>query len=104
MPRAVLADDVALKLPVLTQPAPALDQPLAAIARDLLRLRRALGIERLLSLAQHPAPITARAQPLGQLVAARLAEQLILFGVDARGVREDLPRDLRVVARRVVRG
>jgi hypothetical protein len=48
MPRGVLADDVALELPVLMQPAPALDQPLAAVARDLLRFGGALGLQRLL--------------------------------------------------------
>ena len=100
---ACSVDDVALELPVLAQPAPALDQPLAAVARDLLGLRGALGVQRLLGLAQHLAAIAARAQPLRQLVAARLAEQLVLGRVDARGVLEDLPRDLLVAARRVMR-
>jgi hypothetical protein len=63
----------------------------------------ALGIQRLLGLRQHLAPIPARAHAFRQLVAARLTEQLILLGVDARGVLEDLARDLRVVARRVMR-
>src|SRR4051794_24325514 len=99
---ALLGDDIALELPVLTQPAATLDQPLAATARDLLRFGGALSVERLLGGAQHLAPITAGPQPVGQFVAARVAEQLDLFGVDARGVLEDLARDLRVVARRVV--
>src|SRR4051812_36929842 len=64
MPAGVLADDVALELAVLPQPPPALDQPRAAIARDLLGPRGALRLQRLFGLAQHPAPITARAQPL----------------------------------------
>jgi hypothetical protein len=91
-------------LPVLAQPPPALDQPLAAIARDALRPRGPLGVQRLLGLAEHLATITARAQPLGQLIAARLAEQLVLGGVDARGLLEDLPGDLLIGARRVMRG
>ena len=74
----------------------------AAAARDLLGLRGALGVQRLLGLAQHLAAITARPQPLGQLVAARLAEQLVLGRIDARGVLEDLPRDLLIAARRVM--
>ena len=93
---------MALKLPVLTQPAPALDQPLAAIARNLVGLRGALGLQRLLGLAQHLATITAGAQPLGQLVTALLAEQLVLGRVDARGVLQDLARDLLVAARGVM--
>jgi hypothetical protein len=86
----VLADDVTLELPVLPEPAPTLGQPLAAAARDLLVLRGALGLQRLLGLAQHPAAITARAQPLGQLVAARLAIELVLGRVDARRLLKDL--------------
>jgi hypothetical protein len=101
---ACSVDDVALELPVLAQPAPALDQPLGAIARDLLRLRGALGLQRLLGRAQHPAPITAGAQPLRELVAARLAEQLVLGRVNRGRFLEDLARDLPVVARGVVGG
>ena len=43
----------------------------------------ALCLERLLCLAQPLAPIACRAQPLGQLVAASLAVELVLGGVDA---------------------
>jgi hypothetical protein len=39
-----------------------------------------------------------------QLVAAPLAELLVLLSVDAPGLLEDLARDLLVVARRVLRG
>jgi hypothetical protein len=44
----------------------------------------------------------ARGQLAGQLI-ARIAEALILLGVDGRGVFEDLPRDLLVAARRALR-
>ena len=103
MPSGVLADDVTLKLPVLPQSAPALNEPLGAPARDLLGLRGALGVQRLLGLAQDLAAIPARAQPLGQLVAARLAIELVLGSVDARRVLEDLLGDLLIAARRVMR-
>src|SRR5215210_7115305 len=94
---------MALELPVLAQPAPALVQPLGAAARHLLGLSGALGVQRLLGLAQDLAAVAAGAQPLGQLVAARVAEQLVLGRVDARGVLEDLPRDLLVTAGGVMR-
>jgi hypothetical protein len=97
MPLGVLADHVALELPLLAQPTPALDQPLGAIARDLLGLRGALGLQRLLGLAQHPAPTTAGAQPLRELVAARLAEQLVVGRIDRGRLLENLAGDLRVV-------
>src|SRR3954463_7978664 len=77
-PGPMLSDDVSLKLPVLTQPAPALDQPLGAAARDLLGFGGALSVERLLGLAQSLAAIAARAQPLRELVAARVAIELVL--------------------------
>src|SRR5215208_1612171 len=92
-----------LKLPVLPQPPPALDQPLAAPARDLLGLRGALSLQRLLGLAQDLAAIPARAQPRGQLIAAGVAEQLVLGRVDARRVLKDLPCDLLIAARGVMR-
>ncbi len=84
--------DVALEPPVLTQPAPALRQPLGATARDRLGPHGALGVQRLLAVAQHPAAITARAQRLRELVTARVAEQLVRGPVDARGVLENLAR------------
>ena len=43
VPSGVLGDDLPLELPVLLEPAPALDQALRAIARNPLGLRRALG-------------------------------------------------------------
>src|SRR5436305_1495105 len=73
---------------VLLEPALALDQPLAAVARDRLCLGGALRVERLLGLAQPLAPIAARAQPLRQLVAARLAAELVLRRIDPSGLFE----------------
>jgi hypothetical protein len=61
VPGSVLGDDVALELPVLAQPPPALDQSLAALPRNRLSLRGAFGIERLLGLAQHLATVAAGA-------------------------------------------
>jgi hypothetical protein len=74
----VLGNDAPLELPVLFESALALDQPLAAVARDWFGLGGAFGLERLLGLAQPFAPIAARAQPRWQLVAARFAVELVL--------------------------
>src|SRR5947208_2378166 len=95
----MLRDDAALELPVVLEPVLALDQPLGPALRNLLGSRRALGLERLLGLAQPRATVAARAQPLGQLVAARLAVELVLGRVDPGGLLEDLFRDLLVAAR-----
>src|SRR5215207_9366285 len=103
MPGGMLGDDVAFECPVLFQPSLALDQAFVAVARDRLGLRGALGLQRLFGLAQHLATIAARAQTLGELVAARLAEQLVLGRVDARRLLQDLLRDLLIAARRVMR-
>jgi hypothetical protein len=67
-----------------------------------LALRRPLCLERLLCLAQPLAPIARRAQPLGQLVTAGLAVELVLGGVDPALLLEDLPCDLLVAAVRVM--
>jgi hypothetical protein len=99
----VLGDHPSLKLPILFQTPFAFGQALVAIARDRLGPRGALGLQRLLGLAQPSAAITAGPQPLGQLVAARLAEQLVLGRVNRGGLLEDLAGDLLVVARRVMR-
>ena len=74
----MLFNDPALEPPVLLEPALAPGQPLRTAARNRLGLGGTLGLERLLRLAQPLAPIAAGAQPLGQLVTARLAEELIL--------------------------
>jgi hypothetical protein len=55
----VLGNHPPLKLEVLRQPTPILDQPLAPVARDRRGVRLALGIQRLLGLAQPPPPIPA---------------------------------------------
>src|ERR671913_2481162 len=99
----MLRDDVALNLPVLAQPPATLGQSVAAIARNRLGLRGAFGVQRLLGLAQDLAAVPAGAQPLGQLVAALIAEQLVLGRVHPRGLFEDLPRDLLIAARGVMR-
>ena len=80
-------------------------QALRAAARHRLRVRRALGLQALLGLAQ-PAATTLRGRELRrQLVAARLAVELVLGRVDRLGLLEDLARELLVVevlvARRV---
>src|SRR4051794_10694722 len=100
MPLGVLRDDVALKLPVLAQAPPTLDEALGAVTRDGLGLGLACGVKRLLGLAQPPPAITARAQPVGQLIAARVAVLLVFGGVDARRLLEDLACDLLIAARR----
>jgi hypothetical protein len=66
----VLGAHAPLEFPLLLEPALALSEALAAVARDRLGPRCTLGLERLLGLAQPLAPIAARAQTLGQLVAA----------------------------------
>ena len=95
-PRCVFGDHVALELPVLAQPPAALDEALGPVTGDLLGLLGALGVHRLLGLAQPLAPVTTGPQPLGQLVAARLPEQLVLGRVDPCGLLEDLLGDLLV--------
>jgi hypothetical protein len=89
--------------PVLLEPALALGQPLRAAPRNGLGLGCALGLEGLPGLAQPLAPIAAGAQPLGQLVTAGLAVELILRSIDPGRLREDLLRDLLIAARRVMR-
>ena len=76
---------------------------LRPVARHLLRLRGPLRLERELRLAQPCAALGRGAEPLGQLVAALLAVELILGGVDLAGLLEDLLRDLAVAAVLVVR-
>jgi hypothetical protein len=103
VPGRVLFDNAALQPPVLFEPPLAFSQPLRAAARNGLCLGGALGLERLLCLAQPLAPIAAGAQPLGQLVTARLAIELVLGRVRSGGLGEDLRGDLLVIARRVMR-
>jgi hypothetical protein len=63
-----------------------------------------LGVQRLLGLAQDLAAIPHWCADLGQLVTAVVAEQRVLGRVDARGLLEDLARDLLIAARRVMGG
>ena len=65
---------------------------------------RAALIEAALGVAQPALPALTRGWLGGQLVAARIAETLILFGIDRRRVVEDLARDLFVIARRALGG
>src|SRR5918998_5769541 len=102
-PRRMLSDDAPLKLPVLLQAGLALSQALAAAARDRLGLLGALGLHRLLGLTDPLASVTAGAQPLGQLVPARITKQLVLGRVLARRVFEDLLGDLLIGPGRVMR-
>lgn len=102
MPGRVLCDDAALKAPILLEARLALREALGPLPRDLLRLGGALCLERLLCLAQPLAPIACRAQALGQLVAPRLAVELVLGGVDPARLLDDLLGDLLVAAVRVM--
>ena len=76
-------------------------EPLGAVARNRPRLLRALRFELALGFAQPRPPALAGAQLLGQLIAARVAVELILGRVDGLGFFEDLARELLVVDVRV---
>ena len=76
-------------------------EALAAAARNRPRLLRALLFELALGLAQPRPAALAGAQLLGQLVAARVAVELVLGRVDRLGLFEDLARELLVVDVRV---
>ena len=78
-------------------------QALGPRAGDRARLPRALVIQAPARVAQPALPALRRRERLGQLVAARVAETLVLFGVDGVGVLEDLARDLLVIAGGVMR-
>jgi hypothetical protein len=80
-------------------------EALRAAARHRLRVRRALGLQAPLGLAQPPAATLCGRELLRQLVAARLAIELVLGRVDRPGLLDDLPGQLLeveiLVARRV---
>ena len=76
-------------------------ETLAAAARHRPRLLRALLFELALGFAQPRPPTLAGAQLLGQLVAARVAVELVLGRVDGLGFFEDLARELLVIDVRV---
>jgi hypothetical protein len=61
-------------------------------------LRRPLALELFPCLAQRRAPASARAQPLRQFIAARLAIKLVLAAVRLRRLGQDLARDLLIAA------
>jgi hypothetical protein len=77
--------------------------------RDSLRhpglrlLGLAVAVEAALGLRQRCTSSFARAQLLGQLVAAFLAVELVFFAIDPVRLSEDLPGDLLVVTRGVIR-
>ena len=73
---------------------------LGRLGRRLRRvvLPRTLALELFLCLAQRGAPPRARPQPLGQLIAARLAVELVLAAVRLRRLGQDLARDLLIAA------
>ena len=98
----VVAVCLALGAPVLDQAPAAELEPLCAVPRHRLCLCGSLSLEPLLGLAKPGAPALAGAQVLGQLVAARLAVELVLGGVDAARLGEDLGGDLLVASSRVV--
>jgi hypothetical protein len=60
------------------------------------RLALSLTFELFLCLPQRGAPALARPKPLRQLIAARLAVELVLAAVDLRRLGQDLARDLLV--------
>ncbi len=87
-----------LGLPVLDQPPTAELEALLACPWDRLFALGPLCVEALLRLSQPgPAAVTA-GQVLGELVAASIAVDLVLGGVDASCLFEDLGGDLLVGA------
>src|SRR5664279_1144303 len=79
---------------LLLQAALCLFQPCRARTRNWPGLLRAFLIELAFCLAQPPTTALTSRKVLGQLVAALLAVELILGGIDLCGLFEDLPRDL----------
>jgi hypothetical protein len=82
---------------LLLEPALGLAAPLRAAARHRLRVRRALGLQALLGLAQLAAATLRGRELRRQLVATRLAVELVLGRVDGLGLFDDLARQLLVV-------
>ena len=93
----------ALDLVLFFQAALGLFQPVRPRLRDRLGLLRAALIEAALGVAQPALAALTRGELRRQLVAARIAEPLVLLGVDGSRVFEDLARDLLVAARRALR-
>ena len=63
-----------------------------------------LARELLFGFAQRSAPTLTRSQMLGQLIAARIAVELILGSVDLARLLQDLPGELLVIEVAVMRG
>jgi hypothetical protein len=89
---------------ILLEAALGLLEPPGPRPRDRTRLPRAALIQAPARVAQPALPALRRGQLLGQLVPARVAEALVLLGVDGVGLLEDLVRDLLVIARGVMPG
>ena len=85
---------------LLVQPTARLQQPLRARAWDRPGLFGAPLIQPSARVAQPPLATLARRERRRQLIAAPLAELLVLGRVDLGGLFEDLARDLLVIARR----
>jgi hypothetical protein len=100
----VLGGCAALQLELLFEPVFALRKPFLAVTRDRFRVCLALFPERLACLAEALAALGLCAKTLGQLVAPRLALELVFCGVDLCRLFEDLLGDLLVAAVCVVGG
>jgi hypothetical protein len=98
-PRGVVGDHAPLQRPVLVKTPTTLAQPLAAIARNLLGLRSALSLKRLLSLTQPRAAITAVAKPRRQLITALVSMERVLGSIQGGRLAKDLLGNLLVAAR-----
>jgi hypothetical protein len=90
----VVAVGSAFGAPVLDQAPAGKLEPLGAVARHQLWLGGPLALEPLLGLAKPGAAALSGRQVLGELVAAGLAVKLVLGGVDASRLGEDLLGDL----------
>jgi hypothetical protein len=89
---------------VFLEPALGFAQPLGARGRDRLRFRRALLVEPALCIAQPGTAALAGLERGRQLVAAALAEALVLLAVELFGLGEDLLCKRLVVGVAVLRG
>jgi hypothetical protein len=77
--------------------------PRRARRRNRTRLFGAALFEPALGIGQPPRATLARAERLGQLIAAPITQALVLLGVDRIGVGQHLARELLVIARRALR-
>jgi hypothetical protein len=93
-----------LGAPVLVKAPPACLEARGAVARHRLRALGPLALQLLLGLAEPGAAAVRAAKPLGQLIAAGIAVDLVLGSVDPAGLGDDLRGDLLVGADRAVGG